>query len=59
VLPSGTSKSLGSASVCLTILEEGLIQKAHGDGIEVLRRGDADPRAVLGIRIAQAQASAA
>jgi hypothetical protein len=43
----------------LELQEESLILKAHGDGLEVLRRGDADPRAVLGIRIAQAQASAA
>jgi hypothetical protein len=32
------------------------IMKAHADGIDVLRRGDADPRCVLGLTVAKAQA---
>ena len=32
------------------------IMKAHADGIDVLRRGDADPRCVLGVTVAKAQA---
>jgi hypothetical protein len=35
--------------------EEALIERAHSDGLEVLRRPDASPLAVLGIVIAQAQ----
>jgi hypothetical protein len=33
--------------------------KAHADGIDVLRRGDADPRCVLGVTVAKAQAQVA
>jgi hypothetical protein len=35
--------------------EEALIERAHGDGIDILRRPDAAPAAVLGVVIAQAQ----
>jgi hypothetical protein len=31
--------------------EEGLITKAHADGIDVLRRGDASPACVLGVAV--------
>jgi hypothetical protein len=37
--------------------EEALIQHAAGDGLDVLRRPDASPSAVLGITIAKAQAA--
>jgi hypothetical protein len=33
--------------------EEAMIQRAAGDGIELLRRPDADPRAVLGLAVKQ------
>jgi hypothetical protein len=39
----------------LELQEESLILKAHGDGIDVMRRGDADPRAVLGVIVRSAQ----
>ena len=35
------------------------IMKAHAHGIDVLRRGDADPRCVLGVTVAKAQAQVA
>jgi hypothetical protein len=35
------------------------IMQAHADGIDVLRRGDADPRCVLGVAVAKAQAQVA
>ena len=40
-------------------LEEGLILRAAQDRIELLRRGDADPRAVLSLVIAKAAAQTA
>jgi hypothetical protein len=40
--------------------EEGLIQRAHSDGLaDVLRRVDASPAAVLGVVVAQAKAAVA
>ena len=43
----------------LEILEEGLLSKAHSEGmVDVLRRPDADPRAVLGL-IVKAKTEAA
>jgi hypothetical protein len=35
----------------LGFLEEGLILRAARDGIDVMRRGDADPRCVLGVMV--------
>ena len=35
------------------------IMKAHAHGIDVLRRGDADPRCVLGVAVAKAQVQVA
>ena len=37
-------------------LEEGLISRAHSDGLDILRRPDASPSAVLGVVVAKAQA---
>ena len=36
--------------------EEALIMRAAGDGLDVLRRPDASPAAVLGVVVAKAQA---
>ena len=47
--PGKVSKTVNS-NVLLAIM------KAHADGIDVLRRGDADPRCVLGVTVAKAQA---
>ena len=44
----------------LELQEESLILKAHEDGMDVIRRGDADPRAILGVVVVNAvKASAA
>jgi hypothetical protein len=37
----------------LELLEEALIMRAHGDGVDVLRRVDAAPAAVLGVVVAK------
>jgi len=39
--------------------EESLIMRAHEDGLDVLRRPDAAPAAVLGVVVVKAQAQVA
>jgi hypothetical protein len=43
----------------LGFLEEGLILRTARDGIDVMRRGDADPRCVLGVVIVKAKTAMA
>jgi hypothetical protein len=50
--PGKVSKTVNS-NVLLAIM------KAHAHGIDVLRRGDADPRCVLGVAVAKAQVQVA
>jgi hypothetical protein len=42
-------RALEKALYDLELLEEGLVMKAHSDGIEVLRRIDMNPAVVLGV----------
>jgi hypothetical protein len=61
----GDGRAIGTSRTChdggkikrelldLQQREEALIMRAAGDGLEILRRVDADPRAVLGVMIAK------
>ena len=49
---------LSDSLLSLERREEGLMRAAQ-DGIDVLRRGDADPRCVLGVTVIKAQAQVA